>query len=166
MVTSTNIHTEVSIICDSGANDHMISWREDTRNTRTVNRGSTFENKGKLQALTLGYISLRVNARGTEAPVKGILKDEFWVPGLPRRLLPTGIIRRDGGKLWAPVERIRAGEWQTCGVGALTQCHDILKHIDLATVKHLEKRGLVAVTDTTESSYERGGGGYFGQLLA
>ena len=57
MFTSADSHTEVSILCDSGANVHMTPWKEDLSNTRTVNGRCTFGNKGQLQPLALGEIT-------------------------------------------------------------------------------------------------------------
>ena len=60
MFTSADSHTEVSILCDLGANVHMTPWTKDLRNTRTVNRRCTIGNKGQLQALAMGEMPLHV----------------------------------------------------------------------------------------------------------
>ncbi|CAM9872319.1 unnamed protein product, partial [Sphacelaria rigidula] len=168
MCASTNSDTEVSILCDSGANVHMTPWKQDLRKTRTVNRSCTFGNKGQLQALAMGEISLHVSARGKVAPAKVTLKDVLWVPGLPCRLLSTGTIRRDGG------EFVDSGRKESYLRGmanmrhrahasfgnkkqrlTLNEWHNTLGHIDPAATKHLEKRGLIDITDTTVASEMR-----------
>ena len=78
MFTSADGHTEVSISL-TRANVHMTPWKEDLRNTRTVNRRCTFGNKGQLQALAMGEMPLHVKLR---APIKVTLKDVLWTPGL------------------------------------------------------------------------------------
>ncbi|CAM9581103.1 unnamed protein product [Sphacelaria rigidula] len=192
MCTSTNSDTELSILCDSGANVHMTPWKQDPSNTRTIDRSCTFGNKGQLQALTLGEIPLHVNARGKVASAKATLKDVLWVPGLPCRLLSTGTIRRDGGEFMdfgrkeiylrfrkdgpkIPIAENRGfltlsaslqGDGKHAASAhasfankkqrlALKEWHDPLGHIDPAATKHLEKRGLIDVTDTTVASEMR-----------
>ena len=98
MFTSADGHTEVSISL-TRANVHMTPWKEDLRNTRTVNRRCTFGNKGQLQALPMGEIPLHVKVEAKEAPTKVTLKDVLWISGLPCRLLSAGTIRRDGGEI-------------------------------------------------------------------
>ena len=39
-----------------------------------------------------------MNVQGKEASIKVTLKDVFWIPGLPCRLLSTGTVRRDEGE--------------------------------------------------------------------
>ena len=55
--------------------------------------------EGQLQALAMGDMQLDVKVRGKEAPIKDVLKDVLWIPGVPCRLVSTATIRRDGGEL-------------------------------------------------------------------
>ena len=99
MCASTNSREEVPMLCDSEANVHMTPWKKDIRGTCTVNRSYTLRNKGELQALAMGEISLHMSGRSKEAPVKVTLKDILGVSGLPCRMLSTRIIRPDGGEV-------------------------------------------------------------------
>ena len=118
-----------------------------------------------------------------------VLKNVLWVPGLPCRLLSTGVIRREGGeyvdsslqKSYIRLKhgahkimleekkgfltlsgRIRVKENKQASAQAsfanrkerltLKDWHNVLGHIDPAAIKHIEKRGLIEVTDTTVAS--------------
>ena len=66
--TSTSSDTEVSILCDSGANIHITLRKQDLNNTRTVNRSCTFGNKGQLQALAMGVSRFACECKEAKAP--------------------------------------------------------------------------------------------------
>ena len=98
MYTSADSRTEVSILCDSGANVHMTPFITDLINKRTINRSCTFGNKAQLRAPAMGDMPIKVKIRGKDDRIAVMLKDVLWVPGIPCRLLSTGTIRRNGGE--------------------------------------------------------------------
>ena len=94
MFTSANSHTKVSILC---------ACEKDLRNIHVVNAGYTFETKGQMQVLAKGEMSLHVNVQGKGAPIKATPKHVLRIPGMPCRLLTTGMIRGKEGDSWTPV---------------------------------------------------------------
>ncbi|CAN0487388.1 unnamed protein product, partial [Discosporangium mesarthrocarpum] len=96
MLTSSNTD-QITLLCDSSANVHMTPVFRDLTSPQTVNRTCTFGNKGQLQARVKGTMELEtkgVGGKRTSLQLKNVL----WVPGLPCRLLSTGVLRRDGGE--------------------------------------------------------------------
>ena len=83
MYTSADSRTEVSILCDSGANVHMTPFITDLINKRTINRSCTFGNKAQLRAQATGDMPSKVKVRGKDDQITVMLTDVLWVPGIP-----------------------------------------------------------------------------------
>ncbi|CAM9478395.1 unnamed protein product, partial [Choristocarpus tenellus] len=135
---------------DSGANVHLAPDREDLRSTRGTKRTCTFGNNGKLEAKETGDMVLMVTDKDGK-PTRVVLKDVLWAPGLSCRILSTGSIRRNGGELWIQEQRKRCTS-QPKAEADNKGWDNILGHINPAAIKHLEKRGLLEITDATVAS--------------
>lgn len=92
VATSADGMRKSSILCDSGANAHMISWLCDPTAAYATSLVCTFGNNGQLRPSTIGDLSLKTSSQEPSGSVIIVHKDVLYVPGLPFRLLSTEII--------------------------------------------------------------------------